>query len=80
MNKKKQRLIAVRIQTAPGTAGEAAITPVGGESLEEILADWRVVQMLPLGMGAEGPEYSALLLLEEMSSEASLGRLGFGQP
>ena len=80
MNKKKQRLVAVRIQTMPGTTGETAITPVGGESLEEILADWRIAQMLPLGSGAEGPEYAALLLLEEAPTEASLGRLGFGQP
>jgi hypothetical protein len=80
MNKKKQRLVAVRITTAPGTTGESAITPVGGESLDEILADWRIVHMLPLGTEGEGPEYAALLLLEEAPSEASLGRLGFGQP
>ncbi len=77
--KKKQRLVAVRITTAPDTQGTAAITPIGGESLEEILESWRIVQIQPLGADGSGPEYAALLLLEESPGEGSLGRLGFGQ-
>ena len=80
MNKKKQRLVAVQIRIAPGTPGDSVITPIGGESLEEILESWRIVQIQPLGTEGEGPEYAALLLLEEAPTEASFGRLGFGQP
>jgi hypothetical protein len=61
--------------------GVPVIQPVGTESLEEILESWRIVQIQPLGSEGAGAEtgYAALLLLEEASSEASLGRLGFGQ-
>jgi hypothetical protein len=87
--KKKQRLVAVRINTlssavnaanAANTQGTPAITTVDGEPLEEILESWRIVQIQPLGTQGSGPEYAALLLLEEAPGEASLGRLGFGQP
>jgi hypothetical protein len=78
--KKKQRLIVVRIHTAQNTQGTPAITTVDGESLEEILESWRIVQIQPLGTEGDDPEYAALLLLEESPGEASLGRLGFGQP
>ena len=78
--KKKQRLVAVRINTAAYSQGTPAITTVGGEALEEILESWRIVQIQPLGTEGSGPEYAALLLLEESPGEGSLGRLGFGQP
>jgi hypothetical protein len=78
--KKKQRLVAVRINIAGNTQGSPAITAVGGESMEEILESWRIVQIQPLGTEGNGPEYAALLLLEEAPGEGSLGRLGFGQP
>lgn len=78
--KKQQRLVAVRITTAPTAPGVPAITTIGGESLDEILESWRIVQIQPLGTEGEGPDYAALLLLEESPTEASLGRLGFGQP
>jgi hypothetical protein len=77
--KKKQRLVAVRITTTPPTPGAPAIVPVDGETLDELLDSWRIVQIQPLGAEGEGPEYAALLLLEEAPTEASLGRLGFGQ-
>ena len=76
--KRKQRLVAVRITTEPKTPGASTITPVGGESLEELLEVWRIAQIQPLGTEREGTEYAALLLLEEAPAEASLGRLGFG--
>ncbi len=78
--KKKQRLVAVRISTEQNAAGTPAITTVHGEPLEEILDSWRIVQIQPLGTEGSGPEYTALLLLEESPGEGSLGRLGFGQP
>jgi hypothetical protein len=82
MKKKRQRLVAVQVATAPGDAGMPAIVPVEGGSLEELLAAWRVVQIQPLGPlpaegGGEG-RYFALLLLEELAAEEGMGRLGFG--
>jgi hypothetical protein len=79
MKKKKQKLVAVQVATASGVP---AIVPVGGGSIEELLAAWRVVQIQPLGPptsedGREG-RYFALLLLEELAAEESAGRLGFG--
>jgi len=82
MSKKRQRLAAVQVAT--GEDGEAAgsIVPLAGGTIEELLADWRVVQMQPLGpvAAAVGPagRYLALLLLEEAAAEESVGRLGFG--
>ena len=76
--KKQQRLVAVRITTTPAP-GAPTIVPVDGETLEELLDAWRTVQIQPLGGEGGGPEYAALLLLEEAPTEASLGRLGFGQ-
>jgi hypothetical protein len=77
--KKKQRLVAVRISTQPAPAAPA-ISPIGGEPLEELLESWRIVQIQPLSLESAGPEYAALLLLEESPSEATLGRPGFGDP
>jgi|GEM_PF-3353225 len=82
MKKKRQRLVAVQVATAPGDAGLPAIVPVEGGTLEELLAAWRVVQIQPLGPlpaegGGEG-RYFALLLLEELAAEEGQGRLGFG--
>jgi len=77
--KRKQRLVAVHVTTTPAP-GAPTIVPVGGESLEELLELWRVVQIQPLGPGSgTGETYAALLLLEEASTEPSLGRLGFGR-
>ncbi len=85
MERKKQKLMAVRVAAAGGAAGAAAIVPIDGGTLEELLAAWRVVQIQPLGPmpdegGGEGGVYLALLLLEETAAEDSLGRLGFGAP
>ena len=82
MKKKRQKLVAVQVATASGDAGVPAIVPVEGGSIEELLAAWRVVQIQPLGPptfedGKEG-RYFALLLLEELTAEESVGRLGFG--
>ena len=79
--RKKQRLVAVEVTTAPAPSGAPAIRPVGGESLEEILDAWRIVQIQPLGPdpGGAAETYAALLLLEEAPPEGGLGRLGFGQ-
>jgi hypothetical protein len=78
--KKKQRLVAVRVSTQPTPPGAPAITPIGGEPLEELLTSWRIVQIQPLSAEGAGAEYAALLLLEEAPSEATLGRPGFGDP
>jgi len=74
--KKKQKLVTVHVTTAPAP-GEPSIVPVGGETLEALLEQWRVLQIQPLGQRT-GDTYTALLLLEEAPSEPSLGRLGFG--
>jgi hypothetical protein len=82
MKKKRQRLAAVRVATDGEGAGAAAIVPVEGGTIEELLAGWRVVQIQPLGPLATGSgaaeRYLALLLLEEVAAEEGLGRLGFG--
>lgn len=82
MKKKRQKLIVVQVTTAAGGDGVPAIVPVEGGSIEELLAAWRVTQIQPLGPPApeEGREgrYFALLLLEELAAEESVGRLGFG--
>ena len=82
MKKKRQKLIAVQVAAAAGAAGAETIVPIEGGTLEELLAAWRVLQIQPLGplpaeSGGEG-RYLALLLLEELAAEESVGRLGFG--
>ena len=74
---KKQRLVAVRVTTSWTEEAEPTITPVGGESLEELLEGWRIVQMEGLGP-QETDGYAALLLLEERPQEGRGGPLGFG--
>ena len=74
--KRKQKLVPVHVTTTPGP-GEPAIVPVGGGSLDELLEEWRIVAIQPLGHGDGETRYVALLLLEESEGEASLGRLGF---
>jgi hypothetical protein len=76
--KKKQKLVTVHVTTTPAP-GEPSIVPVEGDPLEVLLADWRVLQIQPLGQGADESTYVALLLLEEAKEEPSLGRLGFGR-
>jgi hypothetical protein len=84
MNKKRQKLVAVKVAAAAEAAGAGApaIVPVEGGSIEELLAAWRVAQIQPLGPlpAEDGAErrYLALLLLEEIAAEEGLGRLGFG--
>ena len=39
MKKKRQRLVAVQVATAPGDAGLPAIVPVEGGTLEELAAE-----------------------------------------
>ncbi|HVT57858.1 MAG TPA: hypothetical protein VHR45_05630 [Thermoanaerobaculia bacterium] len=75
--RKKQRLVAVRVSLGLGAPGPP-IELVGGESLEELLATWRIVQMQRLGeeSGTDG-HYAALLLLEEAAGEGSAAPLGF---
>jgi hypothetical protein len=72
----------VQVATNGTGAGAAAISPVEGGTIEELLAGWRVVQIQPLGpLAAESgaaDRYLALLLLEELAAEEGLGRLGFG--
>ena len=93
MKKKRQKLVAVQVAAAAGVAGaagspaapgSASIVPIEGGTLEELLAAWRVVQIQPMGplaadSGGEG-RYLALLLLEEVAADETLGRLGFGVP
>jgi hypothetical protein len=81
MKKKRQKLIAVQVSAATEAAGAETIVPIEGGTLEELLAAWRVVQIQPLGAlpaesGGEG-RYLALLLLEEVAADETLGRLGF---
>jgi len=78
--RKKQRLVAVHVSMTPQAPGAPLIRPVdSGESLEQILETFHIVQIQPLGASAEGDgSYAALLLLEEAPTEAGLGRLGFG--
>jgi hypothetical protein len=74
---KKQRLVAVRVTTSWTEEAAPTITPVSGESLEELLEGWRIVQMEGLGP-QERDGYAALLLLEEKPQEGRGGPLGFG--
>jgi len=74
---KQQKLVVVQVDIS-GAA--PAIVPVGGGTLDEILQDWRVVQIQPLSAPASPADhrYHALLLLEEAATDRGLGRLGFG--
>ena len=82
MQKKRQRLAAVQVAAGGTGADAAAIVPVGGGTIDELLAGWRVVQIQPLGPlpgeSTAAGRYLALLLLEEVAAEEGAGRLGFG--
>lgn len=80
--KRKQKLVAVHVTTAP-QPGAPPIVPVTGEPLAELLESWRIVQIQPLGSPgtspAEAGRYAALLLLEEaMPGGDEARRPGFG--
>jgi hypothetical protein len=78
-NARRQRLVAVHVTTTQIGSHPPTITPVTGESLEELLLDWRIVQLQGLGSLGREPEtgFAALLLLEEIPKPARLGGLGF---
>lgn len=77
---RKQRLVAVHVTTTQIGSHPPAITPVTGETLEELLLDWRIVQIQ--GLGPHGHDavqgFAALLLLEELPKQNRPGSLGFG--
>jgi hypothetical protein len=84
MKRKRQKLMAVHVSASLADGASPAILPVGGGTIEELLAAWRVVQIQPLGelpgeSAADG-RYVALLLLEEIPPEDGVGRLGFAAP
>ena len=76
--KRKQKLVPVHVFMTPNPAGEILV-PVTGESIAALLAEWRVLQIQPLGEeeGRTGECYAALLLLEQDPDDAGGGRLGF---
>jgi hypothetical protein len=76
--KRKQKLVPVHVFMGPNPAGEI-IVPVTGEPIAALLANWRIVQIQPLGeeQGRTGECYAALLLLEQDPDDGGGGRLGF---
>lgn len=72
---RKQKLLAVRVTTGSAEE-EPSITPLTGEPLDDVLKEWRILQMEGLGPQG-GDSYAALLLLEELPAESRGGPLGF---
>ena len=76
---RKQKLVTVHVTTTEIGSHPPMIRPVTGETIEELLLDWRIVQMQGLGPLGHEPErgFAALLLLEELPREGRGGSLGF---
>ena len=76
---RKQKLVTVHVTTTEIGSHPPTIRPVTGETLEELLLDWKIVQMQGLGPLGHEPErgFAALLLLEEAPRKSGGGSLGF---